>query len=185
MTDRRNPISPAGDLCAKIQFAHCPRCGRAGLAGRGDSAVHCRACGFVYYHSTVAAVVGIVEHDHRIVVTRRARDPHKGEWAIPGGFVEPGETLEKALARELKEELSLEIDQCAYLASFASEYLYRGVLYFPIVAYFTCPMGDIGALRPKDDVDQYRLVPAAQLLEEELAFDADRRALRAYGQQTD
>ena len=129
--------------------------------------------------------MGIVEHDHCIVVTRRARDPHKGEWAIPGGFVEPGETLESALARELKEELSLEIDQCAYLASFASEYPCRGVLYFPTVAYFTCPMGDIGALRPSDDVDQYRLVPAAELLEAELVFDADRRALRAYRQRTD
>ena len=106
------------------------------MGERGRNAVGCPACDFVYYHSSVAAVVGIVEHRDRVVVTHRANDPHKGMWAIPGGFVEYGESLEAALLRELREELNLEIAEPRYLASFGSEYPYRGVLYFPTVAYF-------------------------------------------------
>ena len=169
-----------GRLHELIQFRFCPRCGSQGPADRGDSAVGCSACGYVYYHSAVAAVVGIVEYRDRIVVTRRANEPHKGMWAIPGGFVEHGESLEAALARELKEELNLEIAEPQYLASFGSRYPFRDVLYFPSVAYFTARVEDVSRMRASDDVDQYRFSSAVQLLEEELAFAADGEAVRTY-----
>ena len=165
-----------------IQFRFCPRCGSEETADHGHNAVACAACGYVYYHSSVAAVVGIIEFQDRIVVTRRANNPHQGMWAIPGGFVEYGENLEGALIRELKEELNLEIAKLAYLASFASQYPYRDVLYFPTVAYFTSRVDDLSGMRPGDDVDRYRLIPPAQLLKEELAFPADTEALRTYCQ---
>ena len=163
-----------------IHFNFCPRCGNEGLAEHGENAVDCPACGYVYYHSSVAAVVGIIEYQDRVVVTRRANDPHKGMWAIPGGFVEYGESLEAALVRELEEELNLEIAEPEYLASYGSRYPYRDVLYFPSVAYFTCRVEDVSHMRASDDIDQYRLIPPAQLIQEELAFAADGKALRTY-----
>jgi NAD+ diphosphatase len=166
-----------------IQFRFCPRCGKEGLADHGHNAVSCSVCGYIYYHDSVAAVVAIVEYKDRIVVTRRANEPHKGMWAIPGGFVEFGESLEAALARELKEELNLEIDAPKYLASFASRYPFRDVLYFPSVAYFTTRIEDVSQMRPSDDVDRYRLTPPAQLINEELAFPADVEALHVYCRQ--
>lgn len=48
--------------------------------------------------------------DDRILLIRRAHPPMEGAWSIPGGRVEPGETLPEALRREIQEECGLDID---------------------------------------------------------------------------
>ena len=52
---------------------------------------------------------GVFVRDETVLVCRRSRDrAHPGKWEFPGGKVEPGETLEQALVRELREELGVE-----------------------------------------------------------------------------
>ncbi len=46
----------------------------------------------------------IVHRDGEILLIRRGREPFKGQWAVPGGFVEHGETVENAATREIMEE---------------------------------------------------------------------------------
>ena len=55
------------------------------------------------------AVGGVVVHDSRVLLVCRNKPPSKGEWAIPGGSVELGETLEQAVAREVLEETGVAI----------------------------------------------------------------------------
>lgn len=55
-----------------------------------------------------ATADGLIIKEGKILLVKRSNDPYKGFWAIPGGFVEQGETCEEAVAREIKEETGLE-----------------------------------------------------------------------------
>lgn len=52
----------------------------------------------------------LVQVDDGVVLVKRKNEPYKGKWAIPGGFVEYGETVEEAAFREAKEETGLRVD---------------------------------------------------------------------------
>jgi 8-oxo-dGTP diphosphatase len=54
-------------------------------------------------------VGGVVVRDGKVLLIRRGKEPLKGRWVIPGGTVELGETLEQAVAREVREETGIEV----------------------------------------------------------------------------
>ncbi len=58
---------------------------------------------------TVDAV--IIGEESNVLLIKRKRNPFKGYWALPGGFVEYGETVENALNREVKEETGLTVEE--------------------------------------------------------------------------
>ncbi|MBN2517496.1 MAG: NUDIX hydrolase [Candidatus Altiarchaeota archaeon] len=55
-------------------------------------------------------VDAIIAKEGRILLVKRRYEPYKGYWALPGGFVEWGETVEEALKREVLEETGLKVD---------------------------------------------------------------------------
>ena len=63
-----------------------------------------------YPDRPIVGVAAVVMEDDRVVLVRRGRPPAYGEWSLPGGAVELGETLEEAVAREVKEEIGLEVE---------------------------------------------------------------------------
>ena len=70
----------------------------------------------------VAAVIWNTARN-KILITKRPAHLHKGGyWEFPGGKVEAGESLDTALARELKEELTIEFDQCSAMQSLSFDY---------------------------------------------------------------
>jgi ADP-ribose pyrophosphatase YjhB (NUDIX family) len=63
-----------------------------------------------YPDHPVVGVGAVVVRDGRALIIKRAHEPRKGEWSLPGGLVELGESLTGAVRREIKEETSLDID---------------------------------------------------------------------------
>jgi ADP-ribose pyrophosphatase YjhB (NUDIX family) len=86
-------------------WSYCPRC--ASPTERGAGHVRCPACGFVAWANSVPAVQGLVERDGRLLLARRAIDPGRGMWDLPGGILDEGEHPEDGLRRELREETGL------------------------------------------------------------------------------
>jgi 8-oxo-dGTP diphosphatase len=62
-----------------------------------------------YPERPVVGVGAVVLDRDRVLLIKRAHEPLKGQWSMPGGGVEVGETLEQAIAREVKEETGLDV----------------------------------------------------------------------------
>ncbi len=88
---------------------HCPRCG-APVAVRsmeGRDRPVCGTCGHIVYINPIpAATLALVEGGD-VLLTLRDVDPHRGEWCLPGGFLEWGESPEAGARRELAEETGI------------------------------------------------------------------------------
>jgi 8-oxo-dGTP diphosphatase len=74
--------------------------------------------------TSVHVAVGVIlDASRNILITRRSADSHQGGlWEFPGGKVEPGENLDRALARELREELGIEIGRTSALLEIRHDY---------------------------------------------------------------
>ncbi len=63
-----------------------------------------------YPERPIVAVGAVIVDGDRVLLVKRANQPLKGEWSLPGGAVEIGETLEGALIREAREETGLDVE---------------------------------------------------------------------------
>jgi len=92
----------------------CSHCGaRVALripAGDNVPRYVCDACGAVHYQNPKLVVGCVPEHDGKIVLCRRAIEPRHGYWTVPAGFMENGETLQQAAARESGEEALIDVE---------------------------------------------------------------------------
>jgi len=71
----------------------------------------------------VLGVGGVIIDNARTVLIRRGTEPLRGEWSIPGGTIEIGETLDEAVQRELREETGLEVRVLELIELFDRIYL--------------------------------------------------------------
>ncbi|MCP4712464.1 MAG: NUDIX domain-containing protein, partial [Planctomycetes bacterium] len=112
-------------------FRFCPRCGGDKLGAASVKSFECPDCGFGFFLNTAAAVGALITDDEgRLLVTVRKDEPAKGTWDLPGGFTDPGESVEETVRREIKEELGLDIISLSYFCSFPNIYEFGGVSYF-------------------------------------------------------
>lgn len=73
-----------------------------------------------YPEYPIVGVGAVVLHQGRVLVARRGNPPLQGEWSIPGGALEVGETMREGLAREVREETGLEVETGLLLDVFDS-----------------------------------------------------------------
>jgi len=127
----------------------CPICGEA--IEKFEDRVECRACGNVSYANAVPGAEAVCfDDDGRVLLGRRAYDPGKGRWDLPGGFLHEDEHPLDALRREVREETALEIEPRDFLGFWLEPYDGRIVL---CLAWTALVHGDA---RPGDDLVELR-----------------------------
>jgi ADP-ribose pyrophosphatase YjhB (NUDIX family) len=161
-------------------FKHCPRCAAARKVEGDAVRFVCETCGFVYYYNVaVSSAVLIVGPDGHALFIRRARDPGKDKLALPGGFIDRGETAEHAAIREIREEAGVKLTGVEFLASFPNLYTYRTVEY-PVVDLFFVASVPSRQASPLEDVTEIVWAEPGSLREADLAFPSHARAIEAY-----
>jgi len=94
----------------------CSVCGASTLPNRGGWSRACGECGGEHYPRVDPVVIMLAEHDDRLLLGRQPHYP-RGRYSALAGFVEAGETIEAAVARELAEEAGIAVGGVTYLAS--------------------------------------------------------------------
>jgi ADP-ribose pyrophosphatase YjhB (NUDIX family) len=146
----------------------CPACG-AELAVSLPHPV-CPGCGLVFYRNPLPAVVLLLMEKGRVLTAKRAFPPAKGEYCLPGGFIDLGESPEMAARRELKEETLL------YGGKFTLTGSDRDITaYGSIVLYIYRVENWEGEPSPSDDVSELEWMKLQDV--PRLAFPAHNRII--------
>jgi ADP-ribose pyrophosphatase YjhB (NUDIX family) len=153
------------------------------------------AGGREYPERPVVGVGGVVVQEDRALLIRRGSEPLKGQWSIPGGILELGETLAQGVARELREETALEVRVLELIEVFerifpdpdaSSAHPQRPQYHFVIADYLCevvsgtpAPGSDATdlALVREEELGGYNLTPTAtRVLKKAFAMARARRA---------
>lgn len=149
------------------------------MVSENDHRYNCSSCEFQFYNNVAATVSVVMVCGREILFAKRGRNPSKGRLDFPGGFVDPGESLEEALLREMQEELRWQPKTYQYLFSFANTYPFAGVTYKTADAFFLCKVDSKPDLFARDDVASLVWSSIDDLDRSHLAFDSMSKAVAA------
>lgn len=157
----------------------CPACGgplqtRAIVAGEPERQV-CATCGRIHYRNAKPSVSALIVRGGRVLLLRRGREPRRGWWDLPGGFLEADEHPADGAMREAREEtgLTVVINHLlgVYLGSYGDPADPDNILNLAYLA--TAPAGEP---MPTDEAAGFGWFAPGEL-PPDLAFDHNRAAL--------
>lgn len=158
-------------------YQTCPNC-QAQL-DKTISSAKCPDCDFVFYLNPAPCVIILIANQkQQILWTVRGIEPGKGQYDLPGGFIEPGETAEQAVIREAKEELSVDVKIIKYLDNIPDIY---GILEEPTLNFIYLVEVASGQLQAQDDVSRLEWIDLDKL-PSPIAFKNATIALEKYKQ---
>jgi 8-oxo-dGTP diphosphatase len=117
-----------------------------------------------YPEQPIVGVGGIIFQGESVLLIRRGKEPALGQWSIPGGVVDLGETLQEAVVREVWEETHIEAQPLALVKVLDRIFRDRQgrVSYHYVLADFLCRQTG-GEVRPGSDALEARYVPVGEL----------------------
>ncbi len=151
----------------------CPSCADTLVVRKAHGAERpvCDSCGRVIFYDPKLAAATVVECDGRVLFVRRLTQPGYGLWSLPGGYVDRGEVVEQAAAREVREETGLHVEIAGLVGLFSESG------HPVVVAAYHCRSMQ-GDAAPGPEVSQLGYFAPDSL--PPLAFDRDREILRAW-----
>jgi NADH pyrophosphatase NudC (nudix superfamily) len=168
------------DMASHKAINNCPQCKSSDIDFDSVKKYYCKSCNWEYYQNTAAAVAGILEFNGKILVVIRNREPGEGMLDFPGGFVDPEESAEQALTREIKEELNIKIESLKYLCSAPNNYRYKGIDYSTCDIFFIAKLSsDIFTIEPSE-IAGYKWLKPEELIPGEFAFKSMWNAIEQY-----
>lgn len=166
---------------SRREFTFCPHCGTKLETVEIFRRLRprCPNCGFVVFHDPKVAVVALAVHGATVLLVRRAVEPERGKWALPGGYMDAGEMPDEALRREVHEEVGIGVEVGPLLGIFAMGGP-GGRRAGIVLAYRATPAGiEVPELQCQDDVDAAGWFTHDQL-PDDLAFESTIGLLRAW-----
>ena len=130
----------------------CSNCGEKNHYGYidGNTRYHCTKCETIHYENPKPTAALVCPRKEEILLVKRAEEPGKGQWGLPGGFIERKESPEMAAVRELKEETQLDGKAVALLGTFSQfNTIYGDILLIGI----QMDINDWSRLLPGDDAE--------------------------------
>lgn len=130
----------------------------------------CELCAF---RNPKATATAIIIKDQKILVLKRNEEPFKGEWDLPGGYLNEGEIPEECIVREMKEELGIDVISNTFIKNISGLAFYDGED-FPVLNSFFL-MEIKGDIKLNDENSEYDYVPLKDL--KTIAFDTNQKIL--------
>ena len=137
----------------------------------------------VYYQNVAAAVAVIIEKEGKILFTVRNREPKMGMLDLPGGFTDPDESVEETCARELKEELNLDIlpEKFTYFKSQPNNYLYKGIPYKTEDLIFTTQLPNSQEIiLEHSEIQAIKWISKEEIHITDIGFESLQKAVQSY-----
>jgi ADP-ribose pyrophosphatase YjhB (NUDIX family) len=160
----------------KRERKYCPYCSKVIFKKKEGDLIrdYCPECNTFFYDNPLPVASTIVVKERQILLVKRKYDPRKGEWCLPSGFAETGESIEEAALRELKEESGITgkvIDFVNVDSSYSP--LYGDLIFITFEAEW---IG--GILEAGDDAEEAGFFSFENL--PPLAFHSNVRAVKRY-----
>jgi ADP-ribose pyrophosphatase YjhB (NUDIX family) len=156
----------------------CSTCGSSQLSGNHDAQglarrYDCRDCQAAHYCNPRIVATCIAEFQNQVLLCRRAIDPGIGLWALPGGYVEAGEPIQSAAAREVREEACATVDDPILFR------VYNLPRFNEVIMVFRGTLRE-GRCAVGEETSEVALFPKRDLPWDSLAFESTRASLHDY-----
>ena len=162
-------------------FRYCPVCGSERFLENNIKSKKCGYCGFVYYFNpAAAAAIFITNGAGELLVVRRAKEPAKDSYDLPGGFTDLYETAEDAIIREVKEETGLQISSPQYLFSLPNVYQYSGFDVHTVDLFYQYSVDTFFGLQAGDDAESLLVLRKNEIRPELFGLNSIRRAVEIW-----
>ena len=160
------------------RFRFCPCCGAEPFHIHDERSKRCHHCGFTYYHNASAATVAVIfDHQGRLLVTRRAFEPAKGTLDLPGGFVDPGESVTDGMLREIREEVGVDAEIKRFLFSLPNVYRFSDFNVHTCDCFFECKISDKNAIFAQDDAAEIYWLSLEKIRPEDFGLESIRKGI--------